>query len=115
VIIPNAEQAIIDIRKLHDYCLNVQHRVGRHKARLFAALLDMHQEDAEALHAILLQTVCTHDAIEGEKDEHGQRYLLDFQLNWQERQALVRSIWNIRPSEETPRLVTCYPIKETGS
>ena len=47
--IPNAERAVVDIRKLRDYCLNPMHREGKQKARLFAAALDMTANDAEHL------------------------------------------------------------------
>ncbi|MEN8217816.1 MAG: DUF6883 domain-containing protein [Pseudomonadota bacterium] len=33
--LPNAENAFIDTRKLTDYCLNLEHFEGRHKARVF--------------------------------------------------------------------------------
>ena len=39
--IPNAELAIVDIRKLRDYCLNPAHDEGKHKARLFMMALIM--------------------------------------------------------------------------
>ena len=38
MLIPNAERAVVDIRKLGDYCLNLMHDEGKHKARLFAAV-----------------------------------------------------------------------------
>lgn len=112
MIIPNAEHAFIDIRKLRDYTLNPQHRVGRHKARLFESIIGITQADVEALRGILLDVVCTQEARLGEKNDHGQRYELDFMMHWQEQQSLVRSVWNIRPNEEHPRLVTCYPLRE---
>lgn len=112
--VPNAENAVVDIRKLRDYILNPAHRIGRHKARLFAALLGMGPDDADALREILLQIVRTHEAEVREHDEHGQRYRIDFLLSWRDRQAPIRSVWNIRPDEGFPRLVTCYPIKEAG-
>lgn len=34
---PHAERAVVDIRKLRDYCLNPMHDEGQHKARVFAA------------------------------------------------------------------------------
>ena len=108
VIIPNAKKAIIDIRKLRDYCLNPEHRVGRHKARLFTALLGMNQEDTESLRPILLQTIRIQEAALGIADTYGRRYLLDFRLDWRDRQATIRSVWNIRFDEGIPRLVTCY-------
>lgn len=112
MIIPNADQAFIDIRKLRDYSLDPQHRVGRHKARLFASIIGITQADVEALRDILLDVICTHEARLGEKSDHGQRYELDFIMRWQEQQSLVRRVWNIRPNEQHPRLVTCYPLKE---
>lgn len=51
--IPNAENAFIDVRKLRDYALNSEHRLGQHKARLYSALLDININDAEALRDIL--------------------------------------------------------------
>jgi hypothetical protein len=49
MLIPNAENAIVDIRKLRDYCLNPEHENGKHKARLFASILGMTADDAEEL------------------------------------------------------------------
>ncbi len=60
--IPNAEHAIVDIRKLRDYCLNPHHNKGKHKARLFASLLGMNFDDAEELRNILLETVKRQEA-----------------------------------------------------
>lgn len=55
--VPNAERAFIDVSKLRDYALNPTHRVGGHKARLFALLLSMNSNDAEALQQILLNVI----------------------------------------------------------
>jgi len=114
VKIPNAENAFVDIRKLRDYVLNPKHRIGRHKARLFATLLNMSIKDAEALREKLLQIVKTHNAEIGQKDDHGQRYRIDFLLTFHGRQTTIRSAWNVRPDENFPRFITCYPIKEVG-
>ena len=111
MIIPNAGHAFIDIRKLRDYTLNPQHRVGRHKARLFYSIFGITQEDVEVLRNILLEVIRTHEATLGTQDAHGQRYELDFMMNWQGHQALVHSVWNIRSREQHPRLITCYPLK----
>jgi len=62
--IPNVEHAVVDIRKLRDYCLNPMHDEGQHKARLFAIALGMTTDDAEGLRALLLQAVKTADAQE---------------------------------------------------
>ena len=50
MIIPNAERAVVDVRKLRDYCLNSTHDQGKHKARLFESILGMTASDAEELY-----------------------------------------------------------------
>ena len=49
VKLPNGINAVVDIVKLRDYCLNSRHPEGRHKARMFRATLGMEREDAEEL------------------------------------------------------------------
>jgi hypothetical protein len=110
MILPHAERAVVDVRKLRDYCLNATHDEGKHKARLFAAALGMTADDADALRETLLQVVKTHEAQLGRRDEYGQRYFVDFTLEWRGRRAMVRSGWIIEHQSDTPRLTTCYPL-----
>jgi hypothetical protein len=108
--IPNAERAVVDIRKLRDYCLNPMHDEGKHKARLFAVALGMTANDAEDLRDVLLQVVKTHEAKLGRHDAYGQRYLVDFMLEWRGKRAMIRSGWIVEHGSDTPRLTTCYPL-----
>ena len=108
--IPHAELAEVDIRKLSDYCLNLEHDEGKHKARLFAAALGMTAEDAPELRSALLEMISTHDAQLGLQDEYGQRYTVDFLLEWRGKRAMIRSGWIIEHDSNTPRLTTCYPL-----
>lgn len=110
MLIPNAKNAIVDIRKLRDYCLNSEHDDGKHKARLFSSSLGMTADNAEELRQILLEVVQVHDAQLGRQDEFGQRYTLDFKINWQNRSATLRSGWMIENASTIPRLTTCYPL-----
>lgn len=110
LFIPNAENAVVDIRKLRDYCLNPEHDEGKHKARLFLSILGMTAEDAEDLRSILLEVVKTHEAKLGRRDEFGQRYTLDFIIEGQDRSATIRSGWIIEEGSNIPRLTTCYPL-----
>lgn len=107
--LPNAERAVVDIRKLLDYCLNPLHDEGKHKARLFASV-GLTANDAEELRNILLQMVTTHEAQSGRHDAYGQRYIVDFSLGWRGRQVLIRSGWIIEHGSDIPRLTTCYPL-----
>jgi hypothetical protein len=110
MLIPNAENAVVDIRKLRDYCLSLEHDDGKHKARLFGSMLGMTAAHAEELRQILLEVVKTNEARSGRQDEFGQRYTLDFTIEWQNRSATLRSGWIIEHDSAIPRLTTCYPL-----
>jgi len=109
MLVPNAERAVVDIRKLRDYCLNPLHDEGKYKARLFAAI-GITANEAEELQAILLHVIKTTEARLGRHDSYGQRYIVDFPLNWRGKEAVIRSGWIIEHGMETPRLTTCYPL-----
>lgn len=109
-LMPYAENAVVDIRKLRDYCLNPEHDDGKHKARLFLSILGMTAEDAEELRQILLEVVKNVEVRLGRKDAFGQRYTLDFPIEWQNRSATLRSGWIIEHGSNIPRLTTCYPL-----
>ena len=108
--IPNAEQAVVDIRKLRDYCLNPEHDEGKHKARLFAAVFEMTSADAEDLREALLEAVKSDLAHLSRRDEFGQRYVVEFMFEWHNKRAMVRSGWIIEHHSDTPKLTTCFPI-----
>jgi hypothetical protein len=110
VILPNADRAVVDLRKLRDYCLNMNHPRGRHKARLFRTILGFTTEDAERLRDLLLLRVRGCDATRMEADEHGVRYIADLELAVENHSALVRTAWIVRKDEDFPRLLTCYVL-----
>ena len=101
---------MVDIRKLRDYCLNAEYENGKYKAQMFSSILNMTVDDAEVLRQTLLEVVITHEAQLGRQDEFGQRYTVDFILEWQNRRATVRSGWILESGSSTPRLTTCYPL-----
>jgi hypothetical protein len=106
--LPGAERAVIDLAKLRDYCLNPEHPRGRHKARVFAAALGLTAEHADRLRDALLVAALEGNAVAGEADQYGRRYVLDFTMSTPAGQARVRSSWIIRPDEDFPRLTSCY-------
>jgi len=110
MIIPNAERAVVDVRKLRDYCLNSTHDQGKHKARLFESMLGMTASDAEELRRILLEVIKTHEVQLGRRDDYGNVILLTLCWNGGERSATIRSGWIIEHDSDTPRLTTCYPL-----
>ncbi len=108
--LPNGDRVTVDIAKLREYSLNPQHPEGKHKARVFAAALGLTQQDAPWLLAQLVVVAREGECQLGRKTAHGQRYVLDFTVDRQGVRARLRSVWNIRPGEDFPRLVTCYVL-----
>jgi hypothetical protein len=112
--LPGGDRAIVDIAKLRDYCLNSAHPRGRHKARVFASALGMTTADAEFLRGRLLRAARDGSATPGDSDEHGERYTVDFGLEWGGRQAVVRSAWIVGRGDRDPRLTSCFVLLKEG-
>jgi hypothetical protein len=108
--LPNGELAIVEIAKLRDYCLDPLHDEGKHKARMFAAALGLESDDAEWLREQLLMAARTQECALGKTTPFGQRYIMDFVLTLRARSARLRCVWNLRPNETQPRLITCYVL-----
>jgi hypothetical protein len=108
--LPNPEHAIVDLKKLRDYCLSSEHPRGRHKARMFAAILGLTAKDAEELQRALLSAAHTYEAFSIGGDDYGQRYAVDFPLDGLGGTAAIRSLWIVRDGENFPRLITCYVL-----
>ncbi len=110
MIVPNAENAIVDMQKLRAYCLDPQHKIGRYKARVFASALDLTEKNAEELAEALLVAVRNKDAKIGRSDKFGQRYTVDFTFERGEKKTTVRSVWIIEADTAFPRLITCFVL-----
>jgi hypothetical protein len=108
--LPNPENAIVEIRKLRDYCLSTHHPRGRHKARVFASALGLVAEDAMELREALLSAALLEEAMPMEEDEYGTRYVLDFVLSTEIGRAKIRSGWIVRWNEEFPRFTGCWVL-----
>jgi hypothetical protein len=104
--IPNAQQAVIDRRKLVDYCLSLSHPVGKHKARLFLAALGMTSGDADQLERLLHEHVTTLPAIQKIHNGLGVPFELRAEVRFKSRTCTLLSIWIIRDGEDFPRLGT---------
>lgn len=66
---------------------------------------------ADDLSAALLAAARTEDATPGDRDEYGERYVLDFSMTGPAGQAQVRSAWIVRIGEDFPRLSSCYVLE----
>jgi uncharacterized protein DUF6883 len=107
--LPNGEHAIVDRRKLEEYCLNAHHPRGRNKARVFASV-GIGQADTEVLRKALLAAARHAESVRGGPSRYGQRYTVDFDLVRPVRTVRVRSTWIVRVGEDLPRLTSCFVL-----
>jgi translation initiation factor 2 beta subunit (eIF-2beta)/eIF-5 len=110
VKVPNPDRAVVDIRKLTDYCLSHEHPRGKHKARVFLSALGMTGAHAGELRDALLKKVMSEECVVGTVDEYGARYIVDFTFARGDREAMVRSTWIMKAGEQTPRLTSCFVL-----
>jgi hypothetical protein len=108
--LPNGDQAILDIRKIEDYCLSHSHPRGRHKARMFREALDLQRSDAPWLRDVLLEAARSGPASQLATDAWGSRWRLDASITRHDKTAVVRTIWILRTGESVPRFVTCWVL-----
>ncbi len=114
MLLPNGKLAIVDIRKLRDYCLNPDNEKGKHKARVFARALGFTAGDAETLREKLLEVAATHEVRVGELDLYGQRYTIDFEMITATGSAEIRSGWIVLHKRDAPGFLTCYVKTRKG-
>jgi len=109
--LPNGAAAVVDIRKLREYCLSLEHPRGRHKARVFAAL-GIGPAEAEGLQAALLSAAREQEAeySTAGASPYGERYVIDFEWVRIGGRVRIRSAWIVREGENVPRLTSCYVI-----
>ncbi len=109
MLLPHAEEAIIDPRKLRDYVLSFQHPIGRFKAYFFAGL-GFSVENWESLDSEIRRLALKCDAETAELSAYGQKYLVRGRVvGPEERNAEVVTVWIVRLGERPPRFVTVYP------
>ncbi len=108
--LPNPDRAVLDIRKIEDYCLNPLHPRGRHKARVFREALDLQRSDAAWLRGLLLEAARSYEASCVATDEWDAHWRLDATIRRQDKHAVVRTIWIVRTGESRPTFVTCWVL-----
>jgi hypothetical protein len=106
--LPNSDKAIVPIEKLRDYSLNLNHSVGKHKARVFESALGLTINDAEWLREQALKMASDGEAALGPKSRFGDKYVIDARLQRLDKSAIVRFSWIIESGTDYPRLTSCY-------
>ncbi len=108
--LPHSDRAILDIRKIEDYCLSPMHPRGRHKARVFRETLDLERGDAAWLREVLLEAARDSNASRLATDAWGSHWRVDAAIGRHRKSAVVRTIWILRTGEDVPTFVTCWVL-----
>ena len=107
--LPNAEEAIIDPRKLQDYLLSFEHPVGRFKAHFFAGL-GFRAENWEDLDSEFRRIALEGQAETTERNAYGQKYVVQGTLVGSGgRSVEIVTVWIVLLVERRPRFVTAFP------
>lgn len=108
--LPNGHRADLGT-KLEVYSLNLLHRQGQHKARVFESALGITLANKEILSQALLAQAANSDEFNAQGDNgFGETYVLRFPLATKHGSATVLCAWIIRHNEDFPRLTTCFIV-----
>ena len=106
--LPNGARAELGT-KLDEYVLNPEHRRGRHKARVFAAVLGVTRENQHVLANALREAAANSDAAVATGNYgYGETFELRIALTTEQGTATIVSAWIVREGEDFPRLTTCF-------
>src|SRR5215207_9482065 len=101
--LPNPERAVVEIEKLREYSLNLEHDRGKHKARVFRSALGFTQADAERLRQMVLMAALTEEATPTQLLPYGQLYTLDFSVEGLSGMVIIRTGWIVAVGTDYPR------------
>jgi len=111
VKLPNPEYAVVPRAKVVDYLLSDIHRDGQHKAAFFKRF-GFAAAEWERLAQALREHAAEHDVTRIETSSYGQRYIVEGIIRSPDtRNPLIRAVWFVESSEDTPRFVTAYPLR----
>lgn len=108
--LPCLDRAEIDIRKIKDYALNLDHPEGRHKAKVFRAALGLTADSAEWLARAIIDALPFCEATLLGTIPWGHLYKVDVRVRYGSRAAIVRTGWICH--ENAAKLTTCYVVGE---
>jgi len=112
MILPNANQAIVEREKIVDDLLNPGHRCGASKARFFSGF-GFTAAQWRDLAAALLAYGQTQEVKRCRETGFAPRYEVEGRLRAAEgRSTRVRSVWQMDRGAVAPRLRRAYPLED---
>ena len=105
--LPNGELAIVSMEKIVGYCLNLNHSLGKHKARVFASALEITVENAGELEKLIRQAAIKGDVVQQNRTEFSFLYKVDWPVI-NRPSVTLRTLWEITTEQPNPRLVSAF-------
>jgi hypothetical protein len=109
-LLPNADRAIIDPRKLLDYLLNPDSERGAHKARVFRAALGYTKLNHGALIAAIRRGIMVNEAGFVREDSYGRHYRVEMTIDGPKGSAVTVTGWIYDRGSDVPRLTTAFVL-----
>ena len=107
--LPNADHAVVDMRKIIDYLLNPTHQEGGPKEAFFVRF-GFRRELPQVLQRVLLEHGRKYQVTQVVDDPHGIKYSVEGEIECPDgRTPRIRTIWMIDIGADFPRLISAYP------
>ena len=108
--IPGGSRAVIERRKLEEYCLSSEHPRGKHEARVFRSAIGITADGAAELELRIRDALELAPCVPGVEDRFGRRYIVDFRWERETKSAMIRTAWIILNGEDFRRLTSCFVL-----
>ena len=77
--LPNGDRVFIPMEKITGYCLNPHHSKGKHKERVFRAILGITIENADQLVALIQQAAVEGEVVQRDLTPEGEIFKVDWE------------------------------------
>jgi len=109
LLLPNANQAVVEESKMTDDLFSESHPIGRHKAHFFKRL-GFKAQHVEALKLEILQIARKNPVTENVDSAFGNKYVVCGSLEAPSGKVVsIKTVWIIEKGSSNPRFVTAYP------
>ncbi len=81
---------------------------ARIKQGYSASVFGLKKEDAEYLIVAIREAVLLNEIIKQSASAFGTKYIVDFDLTFENKTARIRTGWIMENEDNIPKLITCY-------